>query len=266
MVTQFYLLLTKTFRLIMLLASLASGASEDPDNDEDSDAIKKTPFTISRLQNYVPPPSLEELREKYLPTLASEPFFRPLLAITVSTRPIADTLARLSRAHPRGLPFYASISNDDRKYGVSFGLRSRNMRLARMRSLSVEIMERLAGLKGGFIGIRFNPLDRGRGIDGEGLEDVLPLEKRRVDVAVGEWYSESSQDMELWEADSEPFKESVFVRRMDDWGYVKDENGLIMAGQDRTSEVVDLDNEDEDGEEDGEEDDDSTDTKKTENA
>jgi len=229
-----------------------SKASEDDEVLEEIDKPARKPTTASP-PNFTPLPSIETVREQYLPTLESKPFFRPLLAITVSTRPIAGTLARLSRAHPRGLPFYASISNDDRKYGVSFGLRSRNMRLARMRSLSVEIMERLAGLKGGFIGLRFHPLDRGRGIDGEGLEDILPLEKRRVDVAVGEWYNESVSDLELWEVDSARFKESVFIRLMDDWGFVKDESGSIMPGQDRSSDDVGevLDGDGEDDEEDG---------------
>jgi hypothetical protein len=242
-----------------------SKESED-DEAQEIDKPARKPTTPSP-QNFTPLPSIETVREQYLPTLESKPFFRPVLAITVSTRPIADTLARLSRAHPRGLPFYASISNDDRKYGISFGLRSRNMRLARMRSLSVEIMERLAGLKGGFIGLRFHPLDRGRGIDGEGLEDVLPLEKRRVDVAIGEWYNESASDLELWEVDSARFRGSVFIRPMDDWGFVKDESGSIMPGQDLSSddvgEVLDGEGEGEGDEEDADDIDPSAKPKET---
>ena len=131
----------------------------------------KAPKARSTLPS-PPAPVSEELqkhRATYLPTLAENPFWRPLLTITVSTRPLAVTLARLSRAHPRGLPFYASISNDDRKAHASYSDRMRNMRLDRMGSLAVQMAQLLAGARGGFIGIRFGTKEKGRGIHGQGF-------------------------------------------------------------------------------------------------
>jgi hypothetical protein len=164
----------------------------------------KAPKARSTLPT--PPPAIPsevlENRQRYIPTLAETPFWRPLLSITVSTRPLAVTLARLSRSLPRGLPFFASISNDDRKTHASYSARMRSMRIDRMESLAVQVAQRLAGAYGGFIGIRFSINDRGRAIGGEGLEAPLPKEQRTIKVAVGNWYRRANEVKEAFRQDA----------------------------------------------------------------
>ncbi|CAL1702818.1 unnamed protein product [Somion occarium] len=146
---------------------------------------------------------LKRIREQYLPTLSKEPFWRPLLSLTFSTRPIALTISRLAKSHPRGLPFYASINDHDRKFGPSYDARIRNMRLERMAGLTIELAKVMSGERGGIIGVRFKPEERGRGIDGEGLDDKIPLEKRIVKIGVGEWYPLANEVKEAFQLDGE---------------------------------------------------------------
>lgn len=153
-----------------------------------------------------PPPPIpsetQAIRNKYLPTLAETPFWLPLLSLTLSTRPLALTLARLSRARPRGLPFFATICNDDRKTHASYSARLQCMRIDRMEELTVQIAELLAGARGGFVGIRFGVQEKGRGIGGEGLEAPLSKDKRTIKVGVGNWYRRAEEVKEAFREDA----------------------------------------------------------------
>ncbi|CCM02340.1 uncharacterized protein FIBRA_04433 [Fibroporia radiculosa] len=150
------------------------------------------------------------VRKQYLPTLGAQPFWRPLLTATFATRPLALTFARLSRGQTRGTPYYVSVSNDDRKYAPSLQSRLRNMRINRMHGLAMDMGRLLNGERGGFLGIRFSPEQRGRAIDGEGMSDPIQMDKRMIQVGVGEWYarveevkeqfSEGARDAEVAEA------------------------------------------------------------------
>ncbi|KAG2148815.1 hypothetical protein DEU56DRAFT_909130 [Suillus clintonianus] len=189
------------------------------------------------------PDLVRTTRAKYLPTLAQKPFFRPLLTLTVSTRPLANSLVRLSRALPRGLPFYASIEPEDRKFSDSFSSRMRNLRLNRMQDLAVAMAQELSGARGGFVGIRFSPQERGRGVDGEGLEKALDWDKRVIGVGIGNWFPRAQELKEGFKMDSEekittpytsegtrldsgPFK----VYGLDAWGKrICDETGKELA-------------------------------------
>lgn len=182
----------------------------------------------------------QALRDRYLPTLAENPFWRPLLSVTMSTRPLATTLARLSRARPRGMPFYAAVNNDDRKTHESFPARIRNMRLDRMESLTVDMAELLAGARGGFIGIRFTPQDKGRGIGGEGLEKPLPKESRTIKIGVGNWYKHADDVKEAFKLDAAERVGQVGVG-LSDIGETFDVSGLDDHGRrvhDQTGEVI----------------------------
>ena len=189
------------------------------------------------------PDFVSAIRAKYIPTLAEEPFFRPLLTLTVSTRPLAQTLVRLSRALPRGLPFYASIPPEDRKFSHSFSSRMRNLRLDRMQGLAVAMAQGLSGARGGFVGIRFSPDERGRGVDGEGLDKALDSDKRIIGVGIGNWFHRAQELKEGFKMDAEeqvvtpytsqgtqvdsgPFK----LYGLDDWGRrISDETGKELA-------------------------------------
>ena len=138
-------------------------------------------------------PEVKAVRNAYMPTLAEKPFFRPLLTLSVSTRPLAATLVRLSRSLPRGTPFYASIPPEDRRSGPSFNARMRHLRIDRMHSLAVQVAQLLAGARGGFTGLRFSASDTARGVDGAGFADTIPWEKRVIGVGVGNWQARADE-------------------------------------------------------------------------
>lgn len=141
---------------------------------------------------------LQELRERYLPTLAETPFYRPLVTLTFPTRPIAVSIGRLAKARARGLAFYAAIDAGDRKSDHSFTSRMRCMRIDRMIQLTTDIAANLAGFRGGIPGLRFSSRDRGYGIQGERMAAPIPPSKRRVVVCVGDWYSRAEDVKECF--------------------------------------------------------------------
>jgi len=195
----------------------------------------------ARLSPPTPIPSnTNAIREQYLPTLAETPFWRPLLSLTLSTRPLALTLARLSRSLPRGLPFYSSICNDDRKTHASYSARIQCMRIDRMEDLTVQIAQLLAGARGGFIGVRFSTQEKGRGIGGEGLEAPLPKDKRTIKVGVGNWYHRAEEVKEAFREDAIARVGEVGVG-LKDIGETFDISGLDDYGKridDNTGEVI----------------------------
>ncbi|KAJ4490466.1 hypothetical protein J3R30DRAFT_85630 [Lentinula aciculospora] len=158
-------------------------ASSDIDHVDETDSAVATSSNPGTHQQAV-----SDLRQKYFEFIKDEPFWRPLIALTVSTRPIAKTLARLSRGLSQGKPFYSIVSPDDRKARASFAGRLRSLRVTRMRTLAIEMAQLLAGARGGPIGVRFDEHSRGRGIDGEGLDKPIPWDKRVIGVGIGQWY------------------------------------------------------------------------------
>ncbi|KAH9942627.1 hypothetical protein B0H21DRAFT_522514 [Amylocystis lapponica] len=165
------------------------------------------------------------LRAQYLPTLGVQPFWRPLLTMTFSTRPLALSVARLARARERGLPFYASVAAEDRKCRASFPTRMRNMRMDRMQDLAIRLGRLLHGERGGLIGVRFAAGMRGRGVGGEGLAEPLSRENRLIKVGVGAWYSRAEEVQAT-------FKESAAEAELEDGIEVfgVDEHGLRADG------------------------------------
>jgi hypothetical protein len=193
--------------------------------------------------------TIGEIRALYEPLLANEPFWRPLVSVTVATRPLALTLVRLCRALPRGLPFYASIDTHDRKTFYSFPDRMRLLRLQRIRQLTIDMARRLEGYYGGFIGIRFNKNDRGRAIHGERLGEPLPDSLRVIRVGIAHWYA-FEKEMELWKLGAIDAGVSIDLKPMDDWGRKLDESGQVMVGQEVMEDIDFSDYGSEEGEED----------------
>lgn len=188
------------------------------------------PTPSKTIHPFAKPNTIGEIRAMYEPTLAKEPFWRPLISVTLATRPLGDTLVRLCRALPRGLAFYASIEPDDRKTFHSFPARMRLLRLQRIRSLTIELARRLEGYQGGFIGIRFNHEDRGRCIRGERLREPLPDPLRVIRVGVANWY-QFEREKELWEMAALDGGVDIEIRAMDEWGRKLEDSGEVMAGQ-----------------------------------
>lgn len=200
--------------------------AEEEEDDDDLDIIESVDDLV---EGGVPPVTdsaaayddvLSKHRKRYFATLKDEPFWRPVLTMTFSTRPLAVTAARLSRALPRGLPFYASIDEADRKISATYSSRISQLRYARMRSLALEIAKRLRGDFGGFPGIRFETGQRGRGINGEGLDAPIPFEKRVVQIGVGEWHKwgKSLQELIKDEVQENELEDGVRVFGIDEWG------------------------------------------------
>lgn len=139
---------------------------------------------------FVPPVSPDWTKPS--PPYTSPPIILPLLTVTLPTRPLASTLARLCNAHERGLPFIASIPNPDRKDGPAMFRRLLRMRSDRLRTLTGDMIERLDGMKGGFFGLRMKAEDVGRGMgEGEGL-GVRTREKGESWAEVS-WLDEASE-------------------------------------------------------------------------
>ncbi|BGP36409.1 hypothetical protein JCM10449v2_000310 [Rhodotorula kratochvilovae] len=122
--------------------------------------------------------------ERPSPPYTSPPLVVPLLTVTLPTRPLAATLARLCNGHARGLPFIASIPNEDRKDGPALFRRLLRMRANRLQQVAKELVYKLEGYGGGLMGLRMSPEDRGRGIEGEGLgESVRAPERGWLEVS-----------------------------------------------------------------------------------
>ncbi|KAK0216503.1 hypothetical protein EDD85DRAFT_869993 [Armillaria nabsnona] len=143
------------------------------------------------------------LRKQYQEAIKEEPFWRPLLALTVATRPMGASIVRLAKSLSRGLPFHATLDNHDRKSTATLGNRFRCLRLQRMEDLAVEMSQLLAGARGGLVGIRFSPEDRGRGLNGEGLDAPIPWEKRVIGVGIGSWYERAEELKETYRLEGE---------------------------------------------------------------
>ncbi|KIJ67212.1 hypothetical protein HYDPIDRAFT_107937 [Hydnomerulius pinastri MD-312] len=185
-------------------ASSAPAEFEDLEEHEGKNPKEKSDnLTRTEIRKLNPLPDPSSIRAEYLPTLSETPFFRPLLTLTFSTRPMAYAVSRLAKALPRGLSYVAAVDAEDRKHGVSFSTRVRNMRLARMQGLTVELAQLLAGARGGLMGARFRPEERGRGVDGEGFGKPVDYEKRVIGVGVGNWYSRAGEVKDAFRQDGE---------------------------------------------------------------
>ncbi|KAJ7730860.1 hypothetical protein DFH07DRAFT_158656 [Mycena maculata] len=184
-------------------------------------------------------------REKYMSTLESKPFWRPLLTLTVSTRPLATSLVRLARGGSTGTPFHVFIDNDDRKCRISCVNRMRVLRLRRLQNLTVQLGQVLAGSRGGVVGIRFEPDSMGRGIGGEGLEAPIPWDKRHIGVGVGNWYHMAPELKELFSAvgreeiPSSGGRDALDVFGVDEFGQRISSDGAVVPWTPRPQTSVD---------------------------
>lgn len=164
-------------------AEPAAAETEEGSAPEAPDAVSAKGRTIAELDSLIAeakarilPPVEDYTRPS--PPYTSPPLVVPLLTITLPTRPLAATLARLSNGHSRGLPFIASIPDLDRKDGPALFRRLLRMRANRIQQVAGELVRKLEGYGGGLMGLRMSPEDRGRGIEGEGLGEVIVAPQR----------------------------------------------------------------------------------------
>ncbi|KAH9848257.1 hypothetical protein C2E23DRAFT_940761 [Lenzites betulinus] len=181
-------------------------------------------------------------RARYLATLEREPFWRPLLTVTLGTRPLASALKKATRARARGTPYFATIEPAERKDFASYNARLRTMQLDRIQQVTREAALRLGGAYGGLIGLRTSAGGRGRAVGGEGLADALPEDVRRIKIGVGEWYpfAEEVKERFLDDAERGGYGEFIEVFGVDEWGNRTD--GKAWAGEKSEKEAaVELD-------------------------
>ncbi|POY71187.1 hypothetical protein BMF94_5497 [Rhodotorula taiwanensis] len=150
---------------------------------EDATATSISGRTIDEIDELIAehksrllPPVVDYVRPG--PPYTEPPLAVPFLTVTLPTRPLAATVARLCNGHPRGLPFIASIPNEDRKDGPALFRRLLRMRTDRIRELVDQLVYRLEGNIGGMMSVRLSPEDKGRGLDGEGLDKKLEAPPR----------------------------------------------------------------------------------------
>ncbi|KAG8775317.1 hypothetical protein FRC15_000625 [Serendipita sp. 397] len=160
-----------------------------------------------------------QLRKHYIPTLKEERFWTPVVAVTLPTRPLARVVSRLVKALPRGLPYYASMPTEERKCKLSYPSRILNLRLTRIRSLTVQVADRLAGFFGGFPGIRFDPNLPGRGVNGVLLDAPLTEEQQRIVVLLSNSYPRVEEELALYNKES---RIKLEVGLMDEMGNAMD--------------------------------------------
>ncbi|KDQ57931.1 hypothetical protein JAAARDRAFT_78424 [Jaapia argillacea MUCL 33604] len=206
------------------------GASEFEEDEEDFDEGSEGVVTINPAKSSkkaLEAHTIEAraIRYAHIPTLAETPFWRPLLTVTVSTRSLALTLSRLSKGLERGLPYHAALSNEEKKSAASQTSRTRCLRLDRMQFLAVEMAKILHGQRGGMLGIRFNTEEPGRGIDGYGFEDPIPIEKRMIQIGLGNWYHLKDEVAEAFVEDSKDTDGGLKVFSLDDFGNRTNEVG-----------------------------------------
>ncbi|KAG8832648.1 hypothetical protein FRC17_000915, partial [Serendipita sp. 399] len=178
--------------------------------------------------------TIYQLRKHYIPTLEKERFWIPLVAVTLPTRPLARVVSRLVKALPRGLPYYASMPVEDRKCKLSYPSRILNLRLIRMKSLTVQVAERLAGFFGGFPGIRFDPNLPGRGVNGILLQAPLTEEQRRITVLLSNSYPRVEEEISLYNSES---RVKFAVGAMDELGNALDPSLDIAQDEEGDLEV-----------------------------
>ncbi|GAA5981372.1 hypothetical protein JCM10908_004085 [Rhodotorula pacifica] len=139
-------------------------------------SIEELDALIAEHRQRLLPPVVDYVRPE--PPYTDPPHVVPFLTVTMPTRPLAATLARLCNGHPRGLPFIASVPNEDRRDGPALFRRLLRMRADRIRELVDQLVYRLEGNVGGLMSVRLSPEDKGRGLDGEGLDKKLEAPPR----------------------------------------------------------------------------------------
>ncbi|KAJ7034706.1 hypothetical protein C8F04DRAFT_559522 [Mycena alexandri] len=214
-----------------------------PHAEEVEVAVEEVQWDFARAREQLAATSSKKFvsRQEYLPKLAAEPFWRPLITVTLPTRPLAHSLVRLAKGLPTGRPYHADINNDDKKCRISMTHRMRGLRLNRIQDLAIETAQKLAGMRGGFIGLRFETDSLGRGVGGEGLANPVPSERRLIDVGVGNWYRLADETRELFRlrAAAEVLAPKPFnVWGLDDFGRRLNEGGEVVPWRQPTESIV----------------------------
>ena len=158
-----------------------------------------------------PKTKVQTLRDKYLPMLESQPFFRPLVTVTLPTRPLAVALAHFFKSLSFGWTYHAFLAKHDtiepklaakmkhylpyldvehKSEKEKYHIQTRNLRLARVVEMTHRLAEFVVAARGGQSTLELllratdRTIHRGQLRAGEPAADIV------IDVGVGTWYTD----------------------------------------------------------------------------
>ena len=158
-----------------------------------------------------PQTKVQSLRDRYLPMLESEPFFRPLVTVTLPTRPLAVAFGHFLKSLSFGWTYHAFLAKHDtiepklaakmkqylpcldvehHKEKEKLQIQTRNLRLARVVEMTHRLGEFVVAARGGQSTLELllratdRTIYRGQLRPGEPAADII------IDVGVGTWYTD----------------------------------------------------------------------------
>lgn len=152
----------------------------------------------------------QNLRDIYLPMLESQPFFRPLIIVTLPTRPLAVALSHFFKALAFGWSYHAFVLKHDtiepklaskmKQYLPSldvehqsekekYHIQTRNLRLARVVEVTYKLAEFVIAARGGQPALARLLQTTDRTISRDQLRAGEPAADIVINVGVGSWYN-----------------------------------------------------------------------------
>lgn len=169
------------------------------------------PSDVARKEPGEPQAKVQTVRDKYLPILESQPFFRPLVTVTLPTRPLAVALGHFFKSLAFGWTYHAFLAKHDtiepklaakmKQYLTcldvehqsekeKLNIQTRNLRLARVVEMTHRLAEFVVAARGGQSTLELLLRTSDRTIHREQLRPGEPAADIVVDVGVGSWYSD----------------------------------------------------------------------------
>ncbi|KAF8635709.1 hypothetical protein AX15_000332 [Amanita polypyramis BW_CC] len=201
--------------------SQADELNNDTASEDRRTNSERTVTTAATGRVVDPQNTVDTIRAEYLPTLETTPFFRPLVTVTLPSRPLAVSLARLARSLVHGLAYHVFVKKhsqlrpklaakathylphlhmpemDTQLAHVQYNMQLRNLRVSRMVELSIHLAEFVVGVRGGLEGLCTVLARTGRRADTSQLRQEGERQASAADivtqVGVGAWY-----DHEAW--------------------------------------------------------------------
>lgn len=198
-------------------------AQNSVDNEALSDELEDS--TAEKIQNTF------SIRDTYLPLIETEPFFRPLITLTLPTRPMAISIAQFCKCLMHGCSFHTYVSKDGKlpstkytaklAYGLPYlnvddrflspsvaasgtekekeleryGIKMRNLRVMRTMDMTYRLAEFIVAARGGLAGIQRLLRTTGRVARRDQLRMGEPAADLVVEVGIGgSWWGEASYD------------------------------------------------------------------------
>ena len=201
--------------------------NDEPLSDEQADLMTNASQDASSLERAA-------LRKLYLPVLETDPFYRPILTLTVPTRPMAIALTQFCKALMHGTIFHTYIAkngimrstkltakmkhyypclfvedhqlngegSEKEKQKAKYHIQSRRLRLVRAAEMTYQLAEFVVGARGGLKGIQQVLRKTRRGTRRDQLRVGEPAADIVIDVGIGgSSWCEEDYDYDKWVAE-----------------------------------------------------------------